>query len=202
MNDEFDDDLFNPWRYGMRSRCVSKDFLENVMKHKKKAKKERQLLLMVGLDGYPWEAFHLNKDMSDEHVLEARKNLQEQFPNHEVRLCEYHIITMDTPKVEPYKRIKKLKHIVKSSAEWIKEGERTAICGECGAVGPSVPMTGEGNRILHKAGWYKSSVEAKEDGFFSRMMGPFGGNNPSFILRCPSCDEQIANKDTREDWFV
>lgn len=174
-------------------------FEEKFMARKKKKEDPKQYLLMVGNDGYPWEAYHMNEGISDENVSKAREDLQEQFPNHEVRLYLCKMVTVSKSKISPYQRIKKLKHIVKSSAEWIKDNHRTAICNVCGAMGPEIPMNSDGNSILYKAGWFKGE---QDDAPMNVISSLFGRCKPEFTLRCPSCDEQAANKDHREDWFV
>lgn len=171
-----------------------------MMSRKKKDKTPKRYLLIT--EGYDFvsKAYHLHACISNKAIAQAIADLKEQEPRCKVLLYEYKIVPMlvDTPTVKPYNRIKKLKHVVKSSSEWIKEGERTAICNLCGAVGPTVPMNGDGNRMLTAAGWFKEdSNVASQD-----IWGFFGGANPVFTLRCPSCDEQAANKDTREDWFT
>lgn len=166
-----------------------------------KEKKSRKYLLLVGcgLAG-PWEAFHMGLQATDDEILEHIKELQETYPDLEVRLylCETGIKLSPSPKKKAYQRIKKLKHIVKSSAEWIRKDERTAVCNICGAVGPIVPMNEKGNSLLATLGWFKDSSEPNT----VSMMRLFGGKDvPQFTLRCPECNEIEANKNTRKDWF-
>lgn len=180
---------------------IGPKYLEYLMARKKKVVIPKQYILMAGNDGYPWEAYHLRKGMSNSYMAEARLSLQEHFPNHEVRLYLCQIVPAKPLRAKPYKRIKKLKHVVKTSAEWIKEGYRTAVCNMCGTIGPEVPMNGDGNHILQEAGWHKEG-DSGNSGIFATLFPIFAGGQPAFTLRCPSCDEQIANKDTREDWFT
>ncbi len=180
-----------PWRF-------SELFQTTPGKVGKLTEKPRKYLVLVGGDVGPWEAFHMGPKNTDNEIIKHMEELKELYPDLEVRLylCETGI-ELSSTKEKPYKRIKKLKHVVKSSAEWIKEGHRTAICNLCGEVGPTVPMTQEGNRILAKAGWFKEEGEAA----FS-MMSFFGGGSSSYKLFCPRCDETESQKDVKEDWFT
>lgn len=168
------------------------------MTRKKKSKTPEQYVFLMGNDGGPWEAVHAVFGLNTEDRKKARRILQDQYPDQEVRLYLYTVVTEALPKTKPYKRIKKLKHVVKSSAEWIKDGERTAVCNVCGTIGPSVPMNNDGNKILAAEGWHKED----NVGGSPALWGFFGPSVPAHTLRCPSCDEQVANKDTREDWFT
>lgn len=163
-------------------------------------KKPRRYLLLLGGDVGPWNAYHMEPNATDMQIVQHIKDLQGHFPHLEVRLylCEVDI-KLNPSKEKPYKRIKKLKHIVKSSAEWIKEGERTAICSVCGGVGPSVSMNNAGNIALEKAGWYKEKTEQLGGSLYNMFGG--GRREPEYVLRCPACDEQHANENIREDWF-
>ena len=168
-----------------------------VNKKAKEAEKPRYLILFEGIGS--WEALHVHSQATNKEIQAVMFNLKRANPMSRVRLYSYSLVTdlkISRTKRKPRWVTHPVKKPMKSSEEWLKPNERTAVCNECNCLGPLVPMTPEGNSTLLEAGWSKESNEEE------CIITP-PGHMPSvqYTLNCPSCNEQAMAKYTREDWF-
>ena len=167
------------------------------MARKKKAGQQERYLILVGHNCGQWEAFHVGRGTSTGKITNMLTDLKKQYPGFEVRLylCETGIVLKPTEKGHQPRWITHPAKKMVSSACVLEENEVTAICNMCGAVGPTVTKDAEGNEKLAQEGWHKETGEGDVDIFSMSML------RPRYTLRCPSCDEQVARKNTKEDWF-
>ena len=168
-----------------------------VNKRAKKSEKPRYLILLEGLGA--WEALHTHSQATNEEIQAAMDNLKRANPMSRVRLYSYKLVAklkISRTKRKPRWVTHPVKKPMKSSEEWLKPNERTAVCNECNCLGPLVPMTPEGNSILLEAGWSKEYDEER----YSYIL-PSHRTKRDYILQCPSCYRQEEAKYTKEDWF-
>ena len=168
-----------------------------VNKKAKKSEKPQYLLLFHEIGG--WKALHVHSQATDDEIQIMLETLKRSHPLSRVKLYTYNPIVklkVSRTKRKPRWVTHPVKKPMKSSEEWLKPNERTAVCNECNCLGPLVPMTPEGNSTLLEAGWSKESNEEE------CIITP-PGHMPSvqYTLNCPSCNEQAMAKYTREDWF-
>ncbi len=191
---------FNVFRQGFEV-AMKKFYEEKVMAHKKKLGQEIRYMLTVDSTFYPQVVYQLTKGITDEQIEEAIADFQKEFPAYKILLYKVQLQDYKPQKDKSTHQPRWITHPVKnpmkSTAQWLKDDEVTAVCNMCGCLGPTISKNSDGNSVLAKAGWVKEEEEDRG----SWLFGLVGSVNPKYILRCPSCDEQVANKDTREDWF-
>ena len=165
-----------------------------------KEKHPKQYIILSRRHFESWKCCHIalgiNGDEANVMLLQFR--LRHPFSEVRLYLCE----TNTVPKHHKSNDERKPRWIthpakkMQSTAWLLEDNEATAVCNVCGAVGPTITKDENGNAKLREEGWFKEeSIPPFGASFF------FRSRPPEFILRCPSCEEQVTSENTRKDWF-